>query len=463
VQVTALRVLLVMLALWGALLTAGLWSGKLPAEWLPGAARPQAPPAPAPCACEPAAAKPQTAVPAAAQPTAAAPRAIEVPLYPICPREEGAPALSAVHLARDQPPLWALHCGSSVQLLSLERDGQQLAPRRIASLRAPSDSQAESPRALAVRAGDIDGDGLADLVAPVLFVDRTGAPSGGALHLLRQRAEGGFAVSTRLLDCAPGAVVSATLDTERGQDLALLELRDGRTARANELWLVHGGPSPLRFAQLPAGVGASALGVADLDRDGIDDVAVGSGRENRVRLWLSAHGEVGRSEPASIDAPGLREIVTGDLDGDGKADLVLTGERISALLAADDFKPTARELLPSAELREIQIVDVDQDGKPDIVGYAHPELIALHQGPGLTFERRRLARLQGDVAIRFARLVQISADKHFGLLILAVSGGPDPQIELGIAEDIAGDGPILLAPTHSGVRDEPLILRSTLR
>jgi hypothetical protein len=447
------------IAAWGVLLTLGLLTDRLPSALLPARDPVEQAhvPSPAPCACEP------TTAAVAPPATPAEPpheQVIDAPRHGVCGREEGPPVLSALRLSQRAPELWALHCGSSVHLLAIEREGEQLSPRRVALLRAPSYSQAESARAVRVSAGDIDGDGRPDLIVPELLVDRAGAPVGGALYLLRQRAEGGFGAATRALDLAPGAATAARLDEQAGADLALLQLHDPRGARAAELWLVHGGPSPLRFAQLPAGVGASALAVADLDRDGIDDVAVVDERAGRVRLWLSGHGTAPSGEPVVLELPGVREAIAGDLDGDGHADVLVGGEQVWSLLAREGFvaePQAAKAIADSAGLRDVQLIDVDADGKLDVVGYAHPQVIALVQSSALHFERRTLATLQGETSVLTARVAKLDEDGKPDLVILAISEGPAAEIELALARNVGASVPVRLSAHSTPVRDAPLL------
>lgn len=456
------RLLLMLAALWGVLLTLGLWSGRLPK-----ALRSALEPRPAeqerkPCACEnPAAAHAFTPPPPAAElnPQASA-REIEAARYPVCAREEAPPTLSRLRLTKDGAELWALHCGPSVHLIAIDREGDRLRPTRVAQLDAPSYSPAEAPRAVPVTAADIDGDGRADLVAPVLLLDRAGAPSGGALYLLRQRAEGGFEPASRLLDLAPGSVAPATLDAQPGIDLALLHLHDVHTARPNQLWLVHGGAAPLRFAQREAGAGAGALAAVDLDRDGLDDIAVTSESEGRVRIWLSTRGSQTQTDPIVLELPHAREAITGDLDGDGQRDLVLTGDRVWFLLAQKNFAAEPNKAVAGSEgLRDIQLEDANADGKLDLIGYAHPEVVALLQVPNakLGFVRHTLGTLQGELGVLFTRIAQLDGDDQPDLAIVTVSQGPDPQVELALARNLADASKIHLAPQAQTLRDAALL------
>jgi hypothetical protein len=440
------RVLAIALAAWGALLSYLLFTGRVPAAWLQRTV-----PASAPVAHEEAAhakdelaeeAEPAQAAPAEAAPAASP--ALSAARFAVCAREEAPPLLSRVRVSKDAAALWALHCGPSVHVLSIEREADTLIARRVLRARVPARSPAEAPRPALVRAGDVDGDGRSDLIVPALFADRTNAPAAGTLALLRQRAEGGFDAPRRLFDGAIGDVTAAALDAQPGQDLALLHLLDARNARESELWLVHGGPSPLRYAQMPAGVGASALCAADLDADGLDDVVAASEREQRVRIWLSSHGEATRAEPIAIESPGVRELIAGDVDGDGKNDVVLNGASVSLLLAGKDFRAEPIAIADSAGLRDVQLEDIDGDGKLDVVGYAHPNLIALRQGTGLAFTRSTLATLRGDFGVLYARAARLDDDSRPDLVLILLSNGADAAIEVAVARDL-----------HDGLAVEP--------
>jgi hypothetical protein len=377
--------------------------------------------------------------------------------YPVCAREEGAPTLSRLRLSNTGPELWALHCGPSVHLLAIEREGEHLVPRRVARMQARSYNPAEAPRAVPVTAADIDGDGRADLIVPVLLVDRAGTPAGGALYRLRGREQGGFDPATRLLDLAPGGAAAATLDAEPGMDLLLLHLRDPHTAQPNQLWLVRGGPAPLRIAQLEAGSGSASLAVADLDRDGIDDAAVASESEGRVRLWLSSHGPAAKSPPIVLELPGVREVLAGDLDGDGQRDLLLAGEGVWFLLARQGFAADPKLIAGSEHLRDVQLEDANADGKLDVVGYVHPDVIALVQGDQLRFTRRTLASLRGDLGVLFTRIGQLDANTQPDLVIATTSEGPDAQLELAIASNLTDAAPVRFAAKPQTLRDAVLL------
>jgi hypothetical protein len=355
----------------------------------------------------------------------------------------------------------AVHCGSSVHVIAVDELAGSLLPRRVALLNARSTSPAEALRAVAPIAADLDGDNRSDLLVPVLLVDAQGSPRGGALQRLRARPEGGFDAPGHVIELAPGAVAAGRFDADAGADLALLQLGDARLDRDSELWLVHGGPAPLRSSTRSAGVGAAALVVVDLDRDGLDDVAVASEQEGKVRLFLARDGD--KAEPKLLELPAVREMLAADLDGDGARDLVLVGARIWVVLAHAGDLPEPRELLASDGLRDVQALDVDHDGKLDLVGYAHPSLIALLQQSALGFERRTLATLEGDSAVLAARVAALGGSDAPDAWITTLSSGSEPAVEIAIARDLAFGAHVALASSTRPLLDAPLNEHFALR
>jgi hypothetical protein len=379
----------------------------------------------------------------------------------VCGREEAPPALAELDGLATSPRL-AVHCGSSMHVIAVDELPGRLLPRRVALLSARSTSPAEALRAVAPIAADLDGDSRSDLLVPVLLVDAQGSPRGGALQRLRARPEGGFDAPAHAIELAPGAVAAGRFDAEPGADLALLQLGDARLDRDSELWLVHGGPSPLRSSTRSAGVGAGALAVVDLDRDGLDDVAVASEQEGKVRLFLARDGD--KAEPKlAWELPAVREMLSADLDGDGARDLVLIGARIWVVLAHAGDASAPRELLASDGLRDVQALDVDHDGKLDLVGYAHPTLIALLQQNQLAFERRTLATLEGDAAVFAARIAELGGSDAPDAWITTLSSGSEPAVEIAIARDLAFGAHVALSSSASPLLDAPLSEHFALR
>lgn len=446
-----------------ALLGGALWMAVRREPAPAGAAKGNEPAAA--CACDGAAGTAQAAPPPvpASAPTEAGPSAVV--RFAVCEREETRAALAQVALVPGRPALWALHCGRSVHLIAVEAFEGALVPRRVAVVQAASPSPAEAAVALEPSAADVDGDGRADWITPVTFVDAAGVPRGGGVYVLHQRAEGGLEAPRRLLAAAPGRVVSAQFDGDPGEDLAVLHRADASTGRADELWLMTGGPSPLRVAQRPAGVGTSAIAALDLDADRRDDLAAASRSEGRVLFWLSSGGALAQVAPTELKLPGVEQLLAADLDGDGTRELVLGGERwfwLSGPVSPPPSPvPAPIQIDGSEGLRDVHLADTDRDGRPELVGYVHPEVIALRSAPKRRFERARVLSLRGEASVLFARIAQLDGDARPDLVVVVLaSSGRD--VEIGVAPNVEPAAIVQLSARTAPIADAALVQRFTL-
>ena len=463
-RMKAVRLIIGGVALWGLLLSLMLLTDSLPARLRPSTSQTTNAPAPLSrpdCNCEPAAPAAPSAV--AADPALTGKTALR---FSVCPREEVPAVLSRVRLQAEGPEWLAVHCGRSVHLLAIERLDKDVQVRRVAIMSVANRESSLASRPGAVAAGDVDADGQPDLLVPLLLVDAGGVPSGGALYLLRQRQEGGLLAPKRLFDAVPGALTIATLDAKPGADLALLHLHDKHTARPSELWFVQGGPAPLRTHVVAASVGGGVLGAADVDRDGLDDIAEADELDGQARVWLSRIAPDDATQPLVFKVPGVREVVVGDLDGDGHSDLLFSGEQIWSLLAREGTAPEALPIPGSTALRGLQALDVNADGLLDLVGYSRPEFVTLVQRRTHDFERRTPATVVGNQGVLATQFSDFDGDGQIDLALLVVAPGPDGEVEVAISLSInlynQSSVEVGLSQSVRPVRDSALISRLVL-
>ncbi|MFH1468369.1 MAG: MopE-related protein [Pseudomonadota bacterium] len=208
-------------------------------------------------------------------------------------------------------------------------------------------------------AGDVNGDGLADLLMGLDFHDQGGTDSGAACLVLgaAHPTGGGLdAVDACFYGVVSydhaGAAVAGVGDVD-GDGLADMlvgaEGATGALADQGMAYLVLGGASPgdITLSDADAAyvgtscdwAGEAVAGAGDVDGDGLDDMLIGAGGSWRVAYQAgAAYLVLGAATPAdrdlssadatflgttSFDQVGTSVAGAGDLDGDGLADMLI--------------------------------------------------------------------------------------------------------------------------------------------
>jgi len=240
--------------------------------------------------------------------------------------------------------------------------------------------------------------------------------SGHAIFPCRWKGTAGILVPqdnfARLMTLAPEArwqVVEQFNASEGGAKIvggAVLQLEAGGEP---ELALVDAGVTKLRlfksgmtpWKEIDLGdLEFKSAAVADLNGDGHDDLALFGGRQLAVLYsgGISPQLKETASFETALEKTFLADVAVGDVNGDGRTDLVVTDTR-SHYIEILQFRPPASvkhamyfklfeektlagSETPSAEPREIVVADVTGDGRADLLILAHDRLLVYPQDPG---------------------------------------------------------------------------------
>jgi hypothetical protein len=262
----------------------------------------------------------------------------------------------------------------------------------------------EANGALAVWAGDMDGDGDTDVLSASSIDDRI------LLHTNRDRR--GHDWSTRTLSGqASGAASVTAADVDGDGDVDALSASD---FDAKIAWYENPGASGRWRERVisTAANGATAVIAADLDGDGDVDVASASRFDDKIAWYRNTEGDGSswREHVVSRSADGAAAVIAGDVDGDGDLDLLSASRGNDAVtwyenLHGDGTAMPARMIAASADGPDgIFAADVDRDGDLDVISASRfDDKLAWYEnrtGNGKTWTARTISdRARGAAAV----------------------------------------------------------------
>lgn len=220
-----------------------------------------------------------------------------------------------------------------------------------------------------IAVADVDANGLPDILGMV-STDADGASSQGHVSTRLQSASGTFVLPTRFaVGRGPANLVAADVDGDGRPDLVVANA-DDRTVSVRLADPAR--PGFFQPAVVLATPGRTPLDVAvgDLDGDGRADVVVAASGANSALVFTQTAAGAFNAPVAYAVGGDPQAVTVADLDGNGLADLAVatTANTVSVLLrtGAATFAP-AVDYATGVQPAAVRAADLDGDGKLDLL------------------------------------------------------------------------------------------------
>jgi hypothetical protein len=219
----------------------------------------------------------------------------------------------------------------------------------------------DDPDLRPVAYADVDADGRVD----VLW---RGTKSGAnELWLLGASSFVEVGLPARELDWQVAAL--RDFDADGGADLLWHRAASGESS----LWWLDGSGVVDEEALDPAPAGRALAAVLDFDGDGFPDLAWKDPEGGAVEVWKMSGATATALVALGTVAPANASAEAGDLDADGDDDLVWSGRKgkkrlvLAWFLEGMESPSTGLALQSAASRRLVGLLDVDSDGRADLV------------------------------------------------------------------------------------------------
>jgi len=265
---------------------------------------------------------------------------------------------------------------------------------------------------LGICAGDFDGDGLLDLAIASRFHGGTlQEPDEREISFIYWNSAEGFKPDKRtefsFNNRGAQNVAAGDLDGDGKDDLVML---------ADKTYIYYGKDGSAKdHAKKPAEIAASGddVAIGDVNKDGIKDLALNQRADVRVLLGKKGGG-FDADKPIVLKGDNVSDIAIADFDGDGMDDVVMTNfgsgndAQKSFVYYSDgkDFSSREKLEIPTFGASAVSAGDINGDGKPEIVvsnqriNYYHAlqSCVFWNEGGKFAFGHRTQLDTQGSTS-----------------------------------------------------------------